>query len=328
MTRASDLLRFSDRQHLMLLYNDEQDRNSVEIECLNHALEAGQFCVYATVDAHEKGFTDRLATKITNYRERIRHGDLLIVDFIPFYESAVAGSLDSFNRLKAKVEAILKDRAAEGMSEKVLLVADAACTLTKHGQFEQCVTLERWWQDTYREWMRGNMDITIICAHPAFALHGSAVEKMRISHAHSLTLDLKDAGRPVRVLIAEPEQDMQTVYKWYLGAQAIEVITVGSGQECCERAAKEEFDLIIVDTHLKDIEGREVAGRILQNRSGQKIIFTTTHDKGYLRSRLGDLPGSENHQIMVKPFDFTQLLGMMPKPGAQNSGVRGIVDGP
>lgn len=312
MTRASDLLRLSDRQHLMLLYDDEQDRNSAEIECLNHALEAGQFCVYATVDAHEKGFADRLATRITNYKERVRQGDLLIVDFMPFYESAVEGSLDNFNRLKARVEASLRDRAAKGRNEKALLVADAACTLTKNGQFEQCIILERWWQDTYIEWMRDNMDVTIICAHPALALHGAATEKMRISHAHSLTLDLKDTGRPVRVLVAEPEQDMQTVYKWYLGAQAIEVVTVGSGQECCEKAV-EEFDLVIVDTHLKDMEGHEVASRILQDRPGQKIVFTTTHDQGYLRSRLGDLPGA-NHQIMVKPFDFTQLLSMMPKP--------------
>lgn len=41
----------------------------------------------------------------------------------------------------------------------------------------------------------------------------SAREKTRISHEHSLTLDLRDSAGPVRVLIAEPEQDMQTVYK-------------------------------------------------------------------------------------------------------------------
>ena len=72
MSRTNGLLRLSDRQNLMLLYDDEQDRNSAEIECLSHALEAGQFCVYATVDAHETGFTDRLASKITNYEERVK----------------------------------------------------------------------------------------------------------------------------------------------------------------------------------------------------------------------------------------------------------------
>lgn len=61
--------------------------------------------------------------------------------------------------------------------------------------------------------MRDNIDIAIICAHPAFVLHGSATEKTRISKAHSLTFDLKHTGRPMRVLVAEPEQDMQTVYK-------------------------------------------------------------------------------------------------------------------
>ena len=312
MTWASDLLGLSDRQHLMLLYDDEQDRNSAEIECINHALDAGQFCVYATVDAHRQDFLDRLGTKISGYKEHVRHGNLLVVDFMPFYESALAGGLDNFNRLKSRVEATLRERIAEGKSAKALLVADAACNLTRHGQFDECVNLESWWQNTYSEWMRNSMDVTIICAHPAFALSGSAREKTRISHEHSLTLGLRDSAGPMRVLIAEPEQDMQTVYKWYLGSQEIEVVTVGSGRECCERAAKEEFDLIIVDTHLKDVEGHKVAGRILGERPGQKIVFTTTHDQNYLRSRLGELPDSAGHQIIVKPFDFSQLLSLMP----------------
>lgn len=230
---------------------------------------------------------------------------------MPFYESALAGNFDNFDRLKARVESALSDRAAKGTMAKALLVADAACNMSRHRQFDQCVTLERWWQDTYSEWMRNNLDVTIICAHPASALHGAVREKVRISHEHSLTLDLKDA-RPVRVLVAEPEQDMQTVYKWYLGSQAIEVVAVGTGSECYERAAGERFDLVIIDTHLKDAEGHEIAGRILREKPAQKIVFTTTHDQNYLRSRLEDLPGGASHRIMVKPFDFSQLTSLMP----------------
>lgn len=51
----------------------------------------------------------------------------------------------------------------------------------------------------------------------------------------------------------------------------------------------------------------------MQDKPGQKIVFTTTHDQGYLQSRLDDLPGSKDHQIVVKPFDFMQLMGMLPK---------------
>jgi CheY-like chemotaxis protein len=299
----------------MLLYDDEHDRNSAEIECINHALKAGQFCVYATVDAHRQGFANSLAEKIDGYKRHVDNGDLLIVDFMPFYESALAGNFDNFNRLKAKVESALNDRASKGRVAKALLVADAACNMSRHGQFDQCVTLERWWQDTYGEWMRNNLDVTIICAHPASALHGAARQKVRISHEHSLTLDLKDA-RPMRVLVAEPEQDMQTVYKWYLGSQAIEVVAVGTGGECYQRiAAGERFDLVIIDTHLKDAEGHEIAERILHENPAQKIVFTTTHDQNYLRSKLEDLlPGSASHQIiiMVKPFDFSQLQSLMP----------------
>lgn len=311
MTRASDLLRSSDRQHLMLLYDDEHKRSSTEIECINRALDRGQFCVYATVDAHDKKFVEEMAAKMTDYQKHVEQGDLLIVDFMPFYESAAAGSLDYFNGLRGRIEAILKDRVAAGKSGKALMVADAACNLSKHGQFDECVTLERWWQDTHNEWMQKDMDVTIICAHPADAL-SDARERMRISHAHSMTIDLRDAStRPVRVLVAEPEQDMQTVYRWYLGSQAIDVVTVGSGRECV-KAAEEEFDLVIVDTHLKDMEGPEVASAILQRRQDQRIVFTTTSDQAALSVKLEGLLGSAGHKIMTKPFDFSQLLKLVP----------------
>lgn len=247
----------------MLLYDDEEDRNSAEIKCINHALGAGQFCVYATVDAHRQDFLDRFGTKISGYKEHVRRDNFLVVDFMPFYESALAGGLDNFNR----------ERIAEGKSAKAPLVADTACNLTRHGQFDECVNLESWWQNAYSEWMRNSMDVTIICAHPAFALAGSAAEKTRTSHEQSLTLDLRDSAGPVSVLIAKQAQDMQTVYKWYLGSQEIKVVTVSSGQECCERAAKEEFDLIIVNTNLRDVEGHEVDDRVLRRRPSQKIVF-------------------------------------------------------
>lgn len=118
MARASDLSRLSDRQHLILLYDDEQNRNSAEVECINHALGAGQFCIYATVDAHMQDFLDRLGTKISGYKEHVRHDNLLFVDFMSFYESALAGSLNNFNSLKSSVETTRRKRIAEGKSAR------------------------------------------------------------------------------------------------------------------------------------------------------------------------------------------------------------------
>lgn len=58
---SNDLLRSSDGQHLMLLYEDEVERSSAEINCINQALSSGQYCIYATVDANEKDFASKLA---------------------------------------------------------------------------------------------------------------------------------------------------------------------------------------------------------------------------------------------------------------------------
>jgi hypothetical protein len=184
-----DLLKETDKQHLMLLYDQENERSSAEIGCINRALATGHYCVYATVDANESDFETKLASRIKDYDRRIQQGDLQIVNFKPFYESAANGELAPFRQLKAQVESILSERTAAGKSSKALLVADAACNMSRHRQFDQCVTLEGWWQDTYNEWMAKKLDITIICAHPSSVLKQEFAQKERdrISHVHSLT---------------------------------------------------------------------------------------------------------------------------------------------
>src|SRR5579884_1759526 len=192
------LLQSSQKQHLMLLYDDEIERSSAELECINHALNQGQYyCVYATVDANDKEefISKKLVPNITNYDRHVKEGDFLLINFKPFYDSAANGDLTPFKQLKTQVEETLSERIASGKSGKALLVADAACHLSNKKQFDKCITLERWWQDTYEEWVtKKNLDITIICAHPSSILKQQSMlaQKNSISYVHSLMLDLND----------------------------------------------------------------------------------------------------------------------------------------
>ncbi|AFU59108.1 hypothetical protein Ngar_c21780 [Candidatus Nitrososphaera gargensis Ga9.2] len=273
-TSNNNLLHASDRQHLMLLYDNESERHAAEIACINEALKLGEYCMYASVDLHDRNFASKLASKIHDYDRHIKEGNLWLVDFMPFYESALNADLMLFNELKKQIEAKLKGRIASRKSSKVLIVADAACNLTKHMQFDECIALESWWQETYIEWARRNLDITIICAHPSLVLEQDYHSKNHISQSHSLTIDLQQFSKPIiignrtrgvykpkassiRILVAEPEPDMQTVYKEYLGSLPIDAVIARNGRECLERiltpGSKERFDMIIIDSHLKDI---------------------------------------------------------------------------
>jgi CheY-like chemotaxis protein len=313
----------------MLLYDDEAQRSAAEIDCINRALNAGQYCIYATVDASDKDFLAGLAPRIADYDRHIQEGNLVIVNFKPFYDSAANSDLAPFKQLKAQIEEALKDRVASGRNGKALIVADAACNLARHKQFDECVTLEGWWQETYRDWMAKNLDISIICAHPSSVLkqQSHVQEQDRISHAHSLKLDLNDfIGRrnparqakpqKMRILLAESEADIRTIYRDFLKSLPVELFMVVGAGECLAqvlmRDERDFYDLVIIDIHVKDARGYDTAKRIIQENPDQQIIFTTTSDLDSIRADFkAHSLDIDKYPILQKPFVFSQLLGLI-----------------
>lgn len=314
----------------MLLYDDEGERSAAEIGCINRALHAGQYCVYATVDAGDRDFLVSLAPRIAGYDRHILECNLVIVDFEPFYDSAANCDLTPFKQLKAQVEGTLKDRIASGKNEKALIVADAACNLARHKQFDECITLEGWWQETYNDWMANNLDVSIICAHPSSVLKQQSHigEQKRISHAHSLKLDLNDfigknhakRAKPqkIRILLAESGADICTIYRDCLKSLPFElVITKGTG-ECLEHVLmsgrRDSYGLIIIDTHVKDTGGFNIAKKILKVNPDQQIIFTTTPDLSTINSGFtAHSLDIDKYPLLQKPFLFSQLLGLIKR---------------
>lgn len=330
MLGSSTLLQASDRQHLMLLYEDEALRNETEIDCINEGLKLGQFCIFASVDVQEESFMTRLAARIHDYDRHVKEGNLLIVNFMPFYSSAAKSDLALFKKLKEQIELSINDRVASQKNPKTLVVADAACNLTKQKQFTECVSLEGWWQQTYVEWVRSNLDITIICAHPTTILQDKHLEqKSHISDVHSLTIDLAEFSKPVtknqtrthersdvkpiRVLIAEREPDIQSVYKRYFLSLPVETLIVGDAKDCLVQALMSgDFDVVIIDTHLKDFDGIEIARKILEEKPEQRVVLTTTQDPDMILSRLGSEALDANATaVLVKPFKFSELLSVL-----------------
>lgn len=308
----------------MLLYDDEKIRNSAEIECINRGLEKGQFCIYASVGIDNVKYASDFAASITNYDKQVQDGNLLVVNFRPFYDSALAGRTDMFEELAGRIERQIAERKVSGLDNKTLIVADAACNLTKNRYFAESARLETWWQRTFEQWMKKGLDITVICAHPSVVLKENANDKntAHISHGHSLTLDLKDfwmpANQPIknkvmRVLVADPESDMRAVYKWAFKDLPIQVEVADSGSQCLDKAcaAKADFDLIFVDTHLRDMDGIKVTEKLLRNRPNQRIVLTSTSPEKIIRSNIQSLQWIAEMPILVKPFEFTKLLSLL-----------------
>ena len=318
------LLNSSYREHVMLLYHSDEERSAAAVDYINEGLKSDHLCIYASVgacDSASKWCSSILSSEIENFEENVKHGNLVIIDFRPLLDTARRGDPTLFNQLKSQIETILKQRIAEGRGDKILLFADAACTLSENKQFKECVELEGWWHHAHQEWIKSSQNITVICPHPAAVFNEGTTTthvKAQIAAVHSVMLQARNdkhqtaaVAKPIRILIAEPEQDIQTTYRMYLDSLGLETTIVSNANRCLESVFNtvdtKGFDLIILDTHLKDISGIEVARKIKQRLPDQWIIITSTTASV---SEMGSF-GLSKDDILQKPFSFSKLLGLV-----------------
>ena len=109
-------------------------------------------CIYASVFNGDKSHLSRISAKIINYQENIERGNLVIIDFLPFYESAKASNLAPFKQSKVEIEELLRKRKSEGEGDKVLIFAEAAGFLSEHCHFDKSMGV----------WKTGGMTLTSI----------------------------------------------------------------------------------------------------------------------------------------------------------------------
>jgi hypothetical protein len=186
----SSLVNPSCREHVMLLYDNDYERNEVAVNYINEALKNSQLVVYASVDADDASYMTKVSSKIMNYKENMEHGDLLVLSLKPFYKRALTGDLEAFKDFKELLEEIVQERTLAGRKNEVLIVADCADNLSREKLFDEDLFVERWWQNTHLEWLEKDLKITIICPHPSEVLEDKlfANHKQKISSQHSMTL--------------------------------------------------------------------------------------------------------------------------------------------
>ena len=65
----------------------------------------------------------------------------------------------------------------------------------------------------------------------------------------------------LQILVMEKERDIQTLYMKFLESAGLEPVIVNSGKECLDAlfADGASFDMVIIDTHLADVDGISVA---------------------------------------------------------------------
>ena len=110
-----------------------------------------------------------------------------------------------------------------------------------------------------------------------------------------------------RILLIEDNKEISENIREYLELEDFEVIQAFDGERGIERATREEYDLILLDLMLPEVDGVSIARRVALKKDVPVIMITA-------RESLQDrLLGFDVWAVdyLVKPFELSELLARM-----------------
>ena len=108
-----------------------------------------------------------------------------------------------------------------------------------------------------------------------------------------------------RILVIEDEPTVTEFLRTGLAYEGYDVVVVESGRAGLERVLQEDFDLIILDLMLPDMDGFDVCRRLRSFGKDVPIIMLTARTDIQDRVRGLDL-GADDY--ITKPFSFDELV--------------------
>jgi two-component system OmpR family response regulator len=112
----------------------------------------------------------------------------------------------------------------------------------------------------------------------------------------------------MRVLVVEDDMRMARALRRGLRGEGIVVDVVGGGAEALGRARSTDFDAVVLDVMLPDLDGFETCRRLRQEGVWAPIIMLTARDAVEDRIRGLD-EGADDY--LTKPFSLAELLARL-----------------
>lgn len=145
---------------------------------------------------------------------------------------------------------------------------------------------------------------------------------MYVLKRHHILIYYYLSCKVLKVLIAEDEKDIATLYKMALEKRRHEVLVAYNGEDCLkiyhevsQRVRfktyltvniQQPFDAVMLDYRMPKINGIEVAKEILAVNPHQRIIFASAYVKETLTDSIKEL--KQVVELMQKPFGEGALI--------------------
>jgi DNA-binding NtrC family response regulator len=115
-------------------------------------------------------------------------------------------------------------------------------------------------------------------------------------------------GDLLKILIVDDEEELVATLQERLEIRGFQVTGVLSGKDALDRAAKESFDVVLMDVRLKGEDGIEVMGRLKAVLPNLPVILLTGH--------ISQSPGDAELKAgaadtIIKPIQLSELIKIM-----------------
>ena len=112
---------------------------------------------------------------------------------------------------------------------------------------------------------------------------------------------------PPRVLVVDDEPQIRRALRLVLRANGYDVTEVPAGEAALDALATANFDLVILDLMLPDLDGVEVCRRVRES-SHLPVVVLSAHGEEEIKVRALD-EGADDY--VTKPFSAPELLARM-----------------
>ena len=111
-----------------------------------------------------------------------------------------------------------------------------------------------------------------------------------------------------KILIVEDEKNLSRFVSLELGHEGYDTVIAADGRRGLEEAQNNNYDLILLDLMLPELDGFEVARRLRNNENKTPIIMMTARDSTMDRVAGLDI-GADDY--IIKPFAIEELLARL-----------------
>ena len=108
----------------------------------------------------------------------------------------------------------------------------------------------------------------------------SAMSDGSVTLAPAEPVPVEDAARRLKgahLLIVEDSEDNQEIFRFFLESAGADVDIVANGLDAVKRAASNNFDMILMDIQIPEIDGKEATKRIRDLGFSRPIVALTAH---------------------------------------------------